>query len=104
MWRDSGRNCRPNFLQGTWQSCCNNGVCALSAQSAVRRLLAGTPVNFGRWTSPVASVNKSYPRAGMELLRVAYARRYRSEIASPLRSAATISPAWRPASVSTAPF
>ena len=32
------------------------------------------------------------------------ARSYRTEITSPLRSAATISPAWRPASVSTAPF
>src|SRR4029077_19602980 len=29
---------------------------------------------------------------------------YRSEITSPLRSAATISPIWRPDSVSTAPF
>ena len=29
---------------------------------------------------------------------------YRSEITSPLRSAATISPAWRPASLRTAPF
>ena len=33
-----------------------------------------------------------------------YARRYRIVMTSPLRSAATISPAWRPDSVSTAPF
>jgi len=34
----------------------------------------------------------------------AYARRYRSVITSPLRSAARISPTWRPDTVSTAPF
>jgi hypothetical protein len=33
-----------------------------------------------------------------------HARRYCSEITSPLRSAAMMSPAWRPDSVSTAPF
>ena len=35
---------------------------------------------------------------------LSYARRYRIEMTSPLRSAATISPAWRPDNVSTAPF
>jgi hypothetical protein len=47
------------------------------------------------------------PSAAATLIRQAFlgdARRYRSEITSPLRSAATMSPAWRPDSVSTAPF
>jgi hypothetical protein len=43
-----------------------------------------------------------YPEREYEA--VAPSGNYRSEITSPLRSAATISPAWRPASVSTAPF
>jgi hypothetical protein len=34
----------------------------------------------------------------------AWLSNYRSEITNPLRSAATISPAWRPDSVRTAPF
>jgi hypothetical protein len=44
-------------------------------------------------------------KSSIEILGVSSAvANYRSEITSPLRSAATISPAWRPASLRTAPF
>jgi hypothetical protein len=66
----------------------------LARRADSRQHLAGTDVPWEN--QPVLALEWLY--------RLLVVRRYRSEIASPLRSAATINPAWRPDSVSTAPF